>query len=313
LTSQLRDEESNPNSRLQLKSAETRPDDVRGSHVVICTKDKTYNVRQVSTSNTVFVVQPSAGSSDQISTPGLEAVSQCTSTLELSLDKKSSAVPFIKAILPTFDSGGHRRTEGLSKQQIFTHVPLSDAECQQAWQDLFCFELDDIAFQPSNAARLKTWRSILETANASGIDLTQSLTPGQHYIIINNGEEWPMELIEAILEGLYMDSLEGLDGTKVARFVGAALLRDHTANGRDIISVEHLLAAWADALPEKWRDMATLGGIEGSYQREGNDIIRYVESDAAVGATAAASEDAKTSLGAKRRWHEKLRASKEPS
>jgi sister chromatid cohesion protein DCC1 len=259
------------------------------------------------------VVQPSAGPSDEISNPGLEAVAQCTSTLELSLDNKTSALPFIKAALPTYDSGGHHRPEGLSKQQLFTHVPLSDTECQQTWQDLFCFELDGNALQPSDAVRLKAWRSILETANASGIDLTQSLAPDQHYAIVNNSEEWPMELIEALLEGLSTDSLEGLDGTKVTRFVGAALLKNFTANGRDTVSVEHFLAAWTDALPEKWRDMATLERIEGSYQREAGDTIRYTESDSAVSATAAASEDAKSSLGAKRKWHEKFRASKKPN
>ena len=52
---------------------------------VLCTDDRTYQLRQVQSSNSVFILQPSESSrgNDSIPSQSLLAIAQCTSTLEL--------------------------------------------------------------------------------------------------------------------------------------------------------------------------------------------------------------------------------------
>ena len=69
-------------------------------------------------------------------------------------------------------------------------------------------------------------------------------------------------------------------------------------------------------MPEKWRSSADLKALEGLYILEnGGEDIKFVESSAtdSLAGDAAGPTDAKVTLGAKRKWHEKFRASKKTS
>lgn len=54
-------------------------------NAVLCTDDHTYQLRQVQSSNSVFIVQPleSRHGDNEIPFPSLAAIAQCTTTLEL--------------------------------------------------------------------------------------------------------------------------------------------------------------------------------------------------------------------------------------
>ena len=73
---------------LWLKSAESpnaHHSEQSGPSAVLCTDDRTYQLRQVQSSNSVFILQPSESSrgNDRIPSQSLLAIAQCTSTLEL--------------------------------------------------------------------------------------------------------------------------------------------------------------------------------------------------------------------------------------
>lgn len=97
---------------LWLKSAEnpTANTDSQesGSNAVLCTNEHTYQLRQVQSSNSVFILQPSETSrgDNQILTQSLFAIAQCTTTLELiPLDTVASSAMvsrLLKKSLPSY-------------------------------------------------------------------------------------------------------------------------------------------------------------------------------------------------------------------
>ena len=71
-----------------LKSAESpnvHHSEQPSPSAVLCTHDRTYQLRQVQSSNSVFILQPSESSrgNDRSPSQSLLAIAQCTSTLEL--------------------------------------------------------------------------------------------------------------------------------------------------------------------------------------------------------------------------------------
>lgn len=310
-------------SRLQLKSQEGSPGQTVDSNAVLCTPDKTYTLRQVSTSNEVYLAQASS-TSDSFPPQGrLEAIAKCDSTLELQAAKNVSAIPHIKAALPTYATTGHYDAKSLlSKERLFANIPLSDAECAQAWQDLACFELAEANSQraiiPSNGAKLKLWSVILESAIARGFDLTGSIDVKDVASIAEDLNDWPAELVAAVVRSMCSNSeavggYSQLEEIKCARVVGEMLLRERTENGRNATSLRSITEAWADMLPEKWRGRAEMSILENCYVLEnGGEDVGFIEDSSVEGSggSAATSAETKSTLGAKRKWHEKFRASK---
>lgn len=97
---------------LWLKSAESPSANVDSKQpspsAVLCTDDHTYQLRQVQSSNTVFVLQPSEScrGDDEVPSPSLLAIAQCTATLELipsdNVASSAMASRFLKTSLPSY-------------------------------------------------------------------------------------------------------------------------------------------------------------------------------------------------------------------
>nr|POE51771.1 sister chromatid cohesion protein dcc1 [Quercus suber] len=303
---------------LQLKSLDRQPGQLSDSNAVLCTPDKTFNLRQVNHSNSVFVTKPSRSQQSEAndsSQPALEAVAQSTFTLELTAAKDVPAHAYLQSALPVHSGGGshtsHTETP-LTKLQHFANVPLDQHQCEQAWREMACFELKDCAtsFTPSASSRNGAWNAILVQAVAEGIDLTSELTTGDVQMLTHlDGDEWPPELCQAILDSMTLSTEDGrfeVDGNQCARLNGIALLREHVKGSAH--SAAEFAEKWKDSLPEKWRSKADLKLLEGSYKLVSSDIIyldRLYEDASAMNDAAGVNTKA-----TKRKWHDKFRASK---
>lgn len=303
---------------LQLKSRENAPGEATaGQHAVLCIPDRTYNVRQVNTSNSLFVAQLSQGSAeDEIPRPRLDAIAQSHFTLELQAATGDvSAATRIRAILPTYTSTGHHQAHNsTSKAALFSNIPASDRECEEAWSDLACFELDGEGLIPSASVKVKAWESMFNAATAEGVDLTAPLQDAQLASLVDpSGSQWPREVSMAVLRSMRQFGGSGeleLDEKKCVSSVGRALLKDRA--GTTSVPKASFIATWADFLPEKWRDSAELSLLRSSYKVEAGGIL-FVEEESNGSTTASgakATSETKSALGAKRKWHEKFRASK---
>lgn len=307
-----------PNS-IQLKSSQN---DSGMNSAVLCTPYKTYDIRQVSTSNTVFVTESTSKSKiqDGSSQPVLKAISQPQSTLELLPCSATSAIPYIVAALPSYTSTQHNSsTTTLTKDDLFANIPLSDGQCEAGWIELACFESGDgrHAVVPTASVKTKVWEAILGAATATGIDLTGELGPDDLSRLLNMESDWPEAVTTAVLRSMSTSYLTSsvitLDPELCAKRVGQALLKDLSDTARGSISAASFKTKWADLLPEKWRSHAALNLLNGCYRLEngGKDILLVEDSlDTVAAVNGGSTGGSKSTLGAKRKWHEKFRASK---
>lgn len=90
---------------LWLKSAEFSSDNADSKQpkpsAVLCTNDLTYQIRQVQSSNSVFILQPSESHRgvNEIPSPNLSAIAKCTATLELVLSDTAASFAMVSRLL----------------------------------------------------------------------------------------------------------------------------------------------------------------------------------------------------------------------
>ena len=144
----------------------------KAAYAVLCTPSKTFHLRQVQTSSPLFVTQPALEAhGNAIPAPTTRAVASCTATLELQ-PSDDSPVPALEQVLPLFDivdGDVDARGTGKSQAAILPHLPFSDGQCIQAWQELMAFEFAGSSFRPSARALLQVWKSMLAAAVAEGV------------------------------------------------------------------------------------------------------------------------------------------------
>jgi sister chromatid cohesion protein DCC1 len=173
---------SSDTARLQIKS----PAQSTG-HAVLCTSNKTFQIRQVQTSNAVYITQPSAS--------GLSAIACCGAVLEL-VANPGDVVQDLKKVLPIWngEESGLAIAKAGTKHAVFSNLPYSTGEINPAWTSLSAFELEGGSVRPSAKAQLAAWKSILSSSYADRIDLTST---------VNRRQLWDLVSEEGIPEGLF--------------------------------------------------------------------------------------------------------------
>lgn len=296
--------------RLSIKSSAAAPD--RPAYAVLCTPDKTFHLRQVQTSNSLFVTQPqyldSHGNEDDIPAAATCAIASCPTTLELH-PSDASAVALLHEALPVYDivAGDVDATRnGKSMVAIFEDLPLSDAQCQTGWNELLAFEHEDNTYRPSVNALSYVWRSINAAALAEGVKLdSQFLTEDVATAVSEDGH--PASFVKAVLHHLSNNEPDAngpwscLDRARTVAFVGKTLLG--AKQGTSDYLIAEFTDSWEDTLPEAWRKDAKLSALEGSYEFPSDSTIRAKSKDIAVASVQDALVATKPSA---RKWHEKF-------
>ncbi|XPS76731.1 hypothetical protein M3J09_008778 [Ascochyta lentis] len=300
-----------PNSnspRLSIKSSAALPG--RPAYAVLCTPNETFHLRQVQTSNSLFVTQPRSLDShgNDIPIPATCAIASCPATLEL-LPSDASAVALLHEVLPVYDIvAGHvdATGNGKSKAFVFENLPLSDAQCHAGWDELMAFELHQDTYRPSVNALSQVWTSINAAALAEGVKLdSQFLTEDVATAASEDGH--PSSFVKAVLTHLSDNEQDAdgpwscLDRARTVAFVGKTLLQ--AKQGSSDFLIADFTDEWEDRLPEAWRKDAKLSAIEGSYEFPSDTTIRARSKDVAVANVQDASVATKPSA---RKWHEKL-------
>ncbi|KAJ4401215.1 hypothetical protein N0V91_008113 [Didymella pomorum] len=294
--------------RLSIKSSAAAND--RPAYAVLCTPDRTFHLRQVQTSNSLFVTQPQYldAHGNDIPLPATCAIASCPATLELH-PSDASAAALLHEVLPVYDivAGDVDATgNGKSKDYIFENLPLSDAQCQAGWNELMAFELDEHTYRPSVNALAQVWKSINAAALAEGIKLdSQFMTEDIATAATDDGH--PSNFTKAVLRHLSNDEQDAsgpwsyLDRARTVAFVGRTLLE--AKQGSSDFLIADFTDTWEDRLPEAWRKDAKLTAIEGSYEFPSDTTIRDKSKDATVASVQDAAAATKPSA---RKWHEKF-------
>lgn len=298
---------------MQLKSTENIDGTAKDANAVLCTQDRTYEVRQVNTSNSVYVTKPchQGGSNN-----ALEAIAKCNSTLELTPVSKTSAIPFIKKALPIYASTGNFESpKSVSKAELFSHIPLSQAECEEGWSELACFESINPpgCFIPSAKVKVQVWETALTAATAEGANLQDPFIADDIPVFaMDLREDWPIELLTGIFASVSPktagDNL-AIDEERCVRFVGLSQLE--ARSGGRATDLAGFIKAWKDSVPEAWRGKCETSIIKGWYNlQDGGKSITFIDGQKTADAPTGAAEESKSALGAKRKWHEKFKSSK---
>ncbi|KAF2829213.1 hypothetical protein CC86DRAFT_403863 [Ophiobolus disseminans] len=297
-------------SPLSIKSqAASNAPDAKPAYAVLCAPGKAFQLRQVQTSNSLFITQPTLDAhSNVIPIPVTRAVALCTATLELHLSDASAAT-LLRDVLPLYDivGGDVDATQNRTgKADIFEHVPLSEEQCEAGWNEVVAFEHEESSYQPSANALSQVWRSINAAALAEGIKLDSQFLTGDITRAVAE-ECHPSGLVESVLRHLSTKEADCtgpwccLDRSQTVAFAGRVLLE--TKQGSDYLIAE-FTDTWEDNLPDAWRKDVQLSAVEGVYDFPTMTTIRvkskgYASTDTSSEATAATKPSA-------RKWHEKF-------
>ena len=229
---------------LWLKSAESPSASIDSKQpspsAVLCTDDHTYQLRQVQSSNSVFILQPSKSrrGDDEIPSPSLSAIAQCTATLELILSDNVASFAMVSRLLneslPSYrgidtDVGLGTHTTFASKKgapldtwdgililtlclgeykdknAILQDAPFSNKEFDKTWKQHCAFEVLGRAWLPTPSALAMIWKSILSVATAKGVDLEKRLDLKPLAEMVGN-DGFPWEFFMAVVTRLVSDT-----------------------------------------------------------------------------------------------------------
>ena len=275
---------------------------------MLCTPDTSFQLRQVQTSNTLFVTHPTLDAhANKIPVPTTCAIASCPTTLELH-PAEGSAPVYLENLLPLYDivdGEVDASGNGKSKASIFKDIPFSDGQCGQAWRDIMAFEFAGSSWRPSANTLAQVWRSINAAALADGVRLdSQFLIDDVAGAVAE--EAYPATLAVAILQRLASDEQEKdglwscLDRTKTVSFVGKVLLEARRRQPAYLTA--DFLDTWKDNLPEAWREGAELKTIPGVYNLPTPTTIELNQSTAVDAEHGPPSKSGTSS----RKWHEKF-------
>jgi sister chromatid cohesion protein DCC1 len=238
--------------------------DATDPEAFLTTNHKTYLIRQVHTSNTLYLTAPSHDA------PGTTAISQCRSALECLPAPARHAESTLRSLLIPFAEPQDmdiRPSNPHSKTYVFAHTPMSHDECQSVWTDLVAFEHSGQSFRPTVAALVKVWKWLLEIAYASAVNLAEPVYADVIDNMLDGEDEWPSTLVDAIFMKLSADHphLLQLDQQTTVKWVGSNTLESHRQNSKQsFMETSLFLDAWKDALPETWRPDVSLDMLKAS-------------------------------------------------
>ena len=203
------------------------------SNAVLCTDDRTYQVRQVHSSNSVFILQPSEASrlaeDDSIPSSSLLAIAQCTATLEL-IPTSPSGIAFLRQALPLYKgpqtnamkmsksvmvSTSMEKMEKMGKQAMLENAPLPSNEFDKAWKEMCAFEFEGQAWLPTALELISVWESILSAATVRSVDLGENFVIATlRRVVEEDGHEGV--LFDTVINRLRSDDEDLMDGCQSA-------------------------------------------------------------------------------------------------
>jgi hypothetical protein len=303
-------------------------------YVHLCSEEleKSWSVRQVSTSNEVYVVQATCAGQDSadedidmIDTGQhaaiMTAIAKTDSMLEL-LPATIDIEGYLCKLLPTYNQDQlaqhfeNGSTQSFDEEQddsrsMFSQIPTPDTSIRKAWKQL-CVSRSP---QLSAEARIQYFiptAQLLESAWKSVYAAYSIRTSGKGAMtrddFEDDGDDELLTVKMAIWDLLRSD--DGLNRTKTVAWVVRVLwdvVGTSGASGK--VSRDDLEDIWRNHLPWEWIHDATIDKLEAGtyelYTDGGQELVRWIDRSHTVRAVQPA-----VAKPGKRKWHEKFRESR---
>ena len=272
---------------LQLKSAApSQSSSVQtASDAVICTQDETFEVRQVHSSNVLYILQVSRYATDDTFDAsyyeGMTAIAQCKGLLEL-VKASPLAEQYLKVHVPTYQLEGgsmpsatHIRT----RLELLDDAPFSNGEFQNACTQLCIFEIEGNPWLPTASVLKNIWTSFLSAAIVKDIDITKAFQAVTLVTLVEEDGHIGSAL-QAILQRIALVSKDSIndsmyrgmiryyrlieivmliDCEKCIKWLGSLLVE---ISGQLPVQRTSFVEEWQDLLPEAWRKHANLAKLQ---------------------------------------------------
>jgi sister chromatid cohesion protein DCC1 len=261
-------------------------------YVHLCSPTQTYQVRQVSTSNSLFVTQPAtllnhnsptnqptgevdATQEDEVAlsaTGALKAIGQVNSVLELKpvqLDVQG----LLQNMVPVWKWSNTDPIDldevaakgmAMSKMEIFNQLPAPETQIEDAWRRLFAFEVRGHGYVPDQETLYRAWEGAMDvfvSEEGREAELSAGVFLGGGYLC----EDDNRELLEAVGRSIWLSPVlrkptgtapgqdeDGELDETIATAWVGRLVLQHMASGDQYIGVEQFMTVWRNLLPEKW-------------------------------------------------------------
>ena len=195
---------------------------------VVCTHDLTFEIRQVQSSNILYLIEPSSLTSsienDLALVSGVTAIGQCKALLEL-VPIQTQPILFLKDAIPVYSderavAGGHQTSsKSRTKHALIRDMPFSTGEFDSAWTELCAFESEHEVWRPSALLLRDIWASFVAATIVQGIDITSttSTTSTVWYkdvvrMVMEDG--FPEVVLQAMFRRLESDQDNTVEGGK---------------------------------------------------------------------------------------------------
>ena len=224
---------------------------------VLCTQDKTFEIRQVQSSNNLYILRPSQHEIEH--KVELSAIAQCNGLLEL-IFKRSDVSQYLRSKLPIYDTSyaTENLKAGAGLKDVFMDSPFSIAEIRDGLKELCVFQHDGICWMPSARVVKEIWLAFMNSMTLEGISINKDLdTSHARRLISEDGHN--LKIFDAIMkhvcncDGPYDQA--SINSSKCIPWIGLVLLE---TNGESSIQKGTFVSDWRDHLPEAWRPEADL-------------------------------------------------------
>lgn len=272
---------------LVLKSSPSVRDSASQGSLHLCSNNKAWLVKQVSTSNSVYLTK-----STEFNADGITAFARPSSILELHpvkpVDYESTVSEILRRLVPTITHAAQNVAKSqYSKGQLYNEIPAPRDSITRVLGQSCVFEVPwstrnalsitgDPAdaqggrvFVPSPSLLLEVWRNILEAAVISETKITGNLeadmlleafaetedTASQSHSILKAVARamftrWGyFETLGIITRSSRLDATNELNEMDLARWVGNMILRVAETESTPSIGKEQFETQWENAVP----------------------------------------------------------------
>lgn len=166
---------------MQIKSAvpEHSASEQSAAKAVLCTANKTFELRQIQTSNRLHLLKSSIqrDTTNSTSILALSVTSQCKEVLELESISPDS-IRYLRERLPRYEGleTVKKQLNLLTKESLLEDAPFSEGEFVEALIKLSVLDIDGHPWIPSANILCQTWMSLLSVFELESINIENSFS-----------------------------------------------------------------------------------------------------------------------------------------
>ena len=247
----------------------------------------------------------------------MSAFATCNGTLEAQQPaesdktRKQAAIQLMKDMLPLCNSISNidrSDSVSVSKSTIFSRIPFSRQELEDAWTEMVCFELHSQSFRPSPSVLASFWTDLVQCAAAEGVEISASFTFDELWETVQE-MQYPQSLFTSLIAKLSPKSEVPLQSLSLDPEKTISWLADVTQQADGGSDSQQNIAVLFEKvkalLPDPWHPLCSEERFTALQSRQ--DPASSIRSEAAKGTTTSAGtlENKRKATG--RDWHEKFK------